>query len=388
MVIIRHLFILVALGFGLTVAQDAPVPKPEIVDALVQYVRHHAMTPEEYLISKFRDHDIIFLGEWHRIKHDALLVQRLIPILHKQGVFSLGFEFARRVDQGLIDSLLTEPHYDEALARLILFRSFVHWGYQEYADILRSAWEVNRKLLPRQRRFRVLALGNSPDWSIVKTQEDRDRSEIKRKVWHGETEADWAAPLVAEVLNRGEKALVYCGSHHALTRYRFPIVIDGKFFRFDDPRLGNVIYERIGQRTFTILLHAPWLNARGPEKPSVSPADGYIDALLARLDRHSQHFGVDVIGTPFDSLPGETSIYQYGYPRFDLGTICDGYICQGSFDLYEGVTPIPHFITPENLEQARAQSPSPLFRNASISDFEESTAEDVNIRRKVKHLIR
>jgi hypothetical protein len=43
----------------------------------MEYITTHYQTPEEYLISKFKDHDIVFLGEWHRISHDPELIRRL-----------------------------------------------------------------------------------------------------------------------------------------------------------------------------------------------------------------------------------------------------------------------------------------------------------------------
>ena len=47
---------------------------------LVRYLQQEGQSPENYIISKFKDHDYILLGENHRIKHDVDLVARLIPI--------------------------------------------------------------------------------------------------------------------------------------------------------------------------------------------------------------------------------------------------------------------------------------------------------------------
>ncbi|MCX6832185.1 MAG: ChaN family lipoprotein, partial [candidate division Zixibacteria bacterium] len=131
------------------VAEDK-LPLPVLSDSLRAelsgYLQVHRQTPEEYVISKFRDHDVIILGEQHRVLHDPMLVQTLIPMLYKQGIYTLGFEFARRIDQPLIDSLLDGKTYDQPLTNEILLRQFVHWGYQEYADIFKAAWQVNQRL--------------------------------------------------------------------------------------------------------------------------------------------------------------------------------------------------------------------------------------------------
>jgi len=354
---------------------------------LLQHLKTHYQTPEQYVLSKFKDHDIVFLGEWHRIRHDPELVQRLIPLLPSVGVHCLGFEFARRIDQPLVDSLLAAPEYDERLAQLILFRQYVFWGYQEYADIFKAAWQLNRLLPAGARPFRILALNNAPDWSPVRSERDRNSRRTMRKVWHGESEKDWAKVLLEQVVAKGEKALVYCGFHHAFTRYRQPRVANGRFYGFGDVRVGNHVFAKIGTRAITIYLHAPWPSADGYDKPSVLPADGYIDAVLAELEPQYQRVGFDVVGSPFGKLPGETSVYKHGYHNFTLDMICDGYVCQGPLSSYQGVTPIPGFVNETNIEEARRQSPDPSFRNATPEDFMQELAKDADIPTRFAHLL-
>ncbi|MDZ7392895.1 MAG: ChaN family lipoprotein [candidate division KSB1 bacterium] len=357
-----------------------------VLARLAEYIRAHYQSPEDYVLSKFEDHDIVFLGEWHRVKHDPELVQRLIARLPEAGVYFLGIEFARRIDQPLVDSLIRAPDYDERLAALILFKHDVFWGYQEYADIFKAAWRFNRSRPQGAREFRILGLNNAPDWSHIRSEKDRDRPRVMTKVWHGETEKDWAEVLVKEVLTRGDKALVYCGRHHAFTEYRQPRVARGKFYGFGDMRVGNHIFQKIGKRAITICLHAPWFSAEGYDKPQVLAADGYIDAVLALLEPQFQRAGFDVAGTPFGELPGETGVYKHGYSRFKLKMIYDGYICQGPLSSYKGVTPIPGFVNETNLHEARAQSPSPQFRNATAEDFMKAIVEAAEIPRQLCHL--
>ncbi len=376
-------WILVLLALLIPATGDRAPVRPSIdqhrVAALVEYIHTHYQTPEDYIISKFKDHDIVFLGEWHRIKHDPELVQRLIPRLYRAGIYCLGTEFARRVDQPLIDKLLDAPEYDEQLARLITFKQFVVWGYQEYVDVFKAAWQLNHTLPAGSRRFRILGLENSYDFSYVKTPEDSQSHEVMAKVLHGQTEADWARVLLDEVVSRGEKALVYCGTHHSFTRYRQPMVVNGKLLRLVDTRVGNVVFRRIGKRAFTIWLHAPWDSAAGYDKPCVLAADGYIDAMLTALDHKYQYVGFDLAGTPFGTLPGETSIYKLGHQGFTLAQLCDGYVCQGPLSAYEGVTPIKNFVNAGNLEEARAQVPNPRMRNSTAEEFNQAIAADADI---------
>jgi hypothetical protein len=380
-------------------------------DQLKVYVRSHYMTPERYVLSKFQDHDVVFLGEHHYFKHDPELVQRLIPLLYKNGIFTLAAEFARHEDQALIEHLLNAPTYDESLARQITFNQDVFWGYQEYVDIFKAAWQLNHGLPKDARKFRILGVNCSPDWSFIQKEQDRDDGRVMRKVWRGCDEGDWARVILGEVVAKREKALVYSGLHHAFTGYRQPVYNEAthSFVRFGDVRMGNHVYEAIGKRAVTICLHGVWFSSEGYSKPETYAADGYIDAAMGEIEPQFRRAGFDTRGTPFGDLPGEKSIYKYGYDKFrfvlpmlgddvarglipwwarhdfkfTLGLFCDGYIYQKPLHEYEGVTPIKDFINEKNPAQARLQSPDPRFRNASVEDFYREIVRPTDVRTRL-----
>ncbi len=361
---------------------------PKVMDQLKVYLHSHYMTPEDYVISKFQDHDVVFLGEHHRIKHDPELVQTLIPRLYGKGVFTLATEFARHEDQPLIDRLLNAPAYDEALARQITFNFAVYWGYQEYVDVFKAAWRLNHQLPSKSRKFRILGLNCSPDWSVIRNEEDEHNHELRVKVWHGCGEEQWAKVILDEVVAKKEKALVYSGMHHAFTEYRQPQIkeSEGKqvFAGFGgDVRVGNYVYNAIGKRAFTISLHYPWISSEGYDKPSTYAADGYIDAVMAEVEPRFQRVGFDIRGTPFGDLPGDKSVYKYGYEKFTLSVFCDGYIFQRPLREYEGVTPIKDFVNQENLAQARAQFPNPRARHATVEQLNQAIAEDADVQKEI-----
>ncbi|KPJ53202.1 hypothetical protein AMJ39_05580 [candidate division TA06 bacterium DG_24] len=351
---------------------------------LADYVRTHHMSPEEYVISKFEEHDVVCIGEQHRIKHDVELIQRIIPELYENGIYTLGTEFGRREDQPRIDSLLNAPAWDEALARQVTFNQSVTWGFREYVDVYRAAWQLNHGLPEGARRFRILGLGDSLDWSVIQKPEDRNDPAIMKKVWHGEGEHLWAKVVLDEVITKGEKALTYSGIHHAFTQYRQPnwSIEKQRLIRFEDRRMGNFLYREIGKRAITIYLHAPWNSAEGWEAPMVQPADGIIESVMAELEPEYIPVGFDTKGTPFGRLPGETSMYMYGYEDFTLETFCDGYIYQMPISEFRGVTPIEGFINEDNIEYARLQMPNPAYRHASIEQFNNAIAADADIPRR------
>jgi hypothetical protein len=377
--IVYSLVVLLALLFQVTHGEDK-LPLPVLDEALraelTDYLLIHHQTPEQYVISKFKDHDIVILGEQHRARHDPLLVQTLLPLLYKAGIYTLGTEFARRIDQPMIDSLLNSPDYDEALANEITLRQFVHWGYVEYVDIFRAAWQLNKDIREGERKFRILALNNTADWSIIKTKADFENMELRKKASGSQTEGDWADALLREVVEKKEKALVYCGIHHGFSEYRQPrIDAENKFTGFNEDRLGRHLHNAIGKRVVTIYLHNLWINVDGFDKPVVYPADGYIDALMSTFDSTKWRVGFDSRGTPFEKLTGKTSYYSLGYENFDLGTFCDGYIFQMPFSHYQPVTCIEGYYTEKNIDYARRNAVNPWFRDKGIKEFDESCEE-------------
>ena len=84
--------VLAGCGGGPDEEQADPALLAELRAHLVAQPMHAA----DYVVSKFDEHDVVFLGEVHRVKHDVEFVRDLIPHLHAHGVYYLGTEFGRR----------------------------------------------------------------------------------------------------------------------------------------------------------------------------------------------------------------------------------------------------------------------------------------------------
>lgn len=140
---------------------------PEERGELVGYLQRNWKSPEDYIIGKFLDYDIVFIGEAHHIKHDVELIHRLIPLLHKHGVHILAIEFGCYEYQDKVDSLITAESYDEDLARWLLFKWGSYWPYKEYLDLYRKAWELDRSLPEDDPKFRIIHLDYRARWDLV-----------------------------------------------------------------------------------------------------------------------------------------------------------------------------------------------------------------------------
>jgi uncharacterized iron-regulated protein len=368
-----------------TEKQPLPELAPELQAELTDYLNQHWMSPEDYVVSKFADHDIVFLGEYHRIKHDVQLVQNLIPCLYAAGVYNLGIEFCANEMQDEADRLITAQDYDEAVARRIMFQSLPFWGYTEYMDLYRAAWRLNKSLPEGARRFRVVNLMYIAKFELLKegmTPEDW------QQVWHrGDPDEFMANVILREFVDKREKALIYSGNHHAFTRYRQPAYNfqEKKLYRLNDERMGNRVFAKIGERAFNIFLHSPWTTKEGFDSHSY-PVGGAIDRVM--LEFPDKRVGFDVRGTPFGRLPDEDTYYALGYDEFELGDYCDGYIFQRHFSDYEGVTPDPEFITEENFAQAIAWLPNLEARKRLTrpSELLDAVARDADIQRRFSDL--
>lgn len=303
---------------------------------LVEYLEKNWQTPEDYIIDKFKDHDYVFLGEYHRIKHDVELVNRLIPRLYEAGIYNLCIEFGNIDDQPLVDSLLNMEQFDRQLAQKIIFNSGPFWGYKEYIDLYETAWNVNKQNYDKK-KFRIVNFG--PPYYPCPAK------------WEGEKEPDeyMADAVIKEVINKGEKALLYSGMHHAFTRYHQPRwdFENDTLVHFVTNRMGNIIYNKVKGRAFNIFLHSPWGSDKGFNEDSVLPVDGVIDSVMHVFG--DKPVGFDVAGSPFGKLPAENSYYRLGYPAFTLDMFCDGYIFQTELKNYEFVTSERDFYTDENI---------------------------------------
>jgi hypothetical protein len=353
-------------------AVPAPLPAEE-AERLAAYLDAHAATPEDYILEKFRSHDVVLLGEDHRIKHNLELAQRLIPLLYRAGVRHFGMEFGASEDQAALDALVTAEHYDEAAARRLMFNYDVGWAFKEYMDIYRAAWRLNRSLPGGARKFRILNLSYKYDWSGYAGI--RTPVTMARVFHRGNTETYRAALVRREILDRpGEKLLVLTGTVHAFTRYLYPDyeAMAPGFFRLEPRYFGNLLHRAAPGRVCFIALHRAFDSPTGGGAELVNPARGAIEQVMAR--RPGKRVGFDLPGTPLGDLPDD-SYYAIGHPDFRLKDFAEGYIFEKPLAEFEGCTVDEQFLTEENWAEAKRQIPGELGSGRAVKTREEYLAD-------------
>jgi len=272
--------------------------------------KYHLEDPFRFVIGQFKTHEVIFLGESHRVKENLLFLQDLMPVLHKNGIHILFYEFANHDDSTRINRLLNAEFYDEALAQDIIRAVYLNWNYKEYTDVFRAAWQINRNCRKNEKRFRIIGI-NSSKWNTA-----------GKPRW---LEENWAECIYHESVSHGEKALVYCGAQHALTKFRMPRAVDGKFAGFTAGyRVGQCLYRRIGDRCMTLWYHQVWPDPFNEYR--LSPFRGALDSIISSLPANRQSFAFDTRISPLGELTDTSSLYSLGDHPVQLRQMVDGYI--------------------------------------------------------------
>jgi hypothetical protein len=352
--------------FGARNQRKIPQPRidPQQLEELKSHIQAYRRTPEQLVLEAFDQHDIVFLGgisDSSVIKEHTDLYLELIPQLHENGVYNIGIEQALYNDQARIDELVTSERYDEGAARQVLFNRHVMWGYEEYAEIFKRVWELNNYLTSDQKPMRIVGISPRNEWKYLQKQKDLENNETKKKILaQGLTSVFMAQAIKNEIIEKGEKALIISRAPEIFTRYRYKKYAEDTLKTgFTESRnAGNIIFDEIGDRAATILLHYPWPDDRSVYRFG-RPFDGAFDALLADQPGEQLRVGVFARGTPFGDLRIKNGGYAYGYEDLTMKDLCEGYVIFRPLHEHTTITPIPDFITRENFPEALENFPAP-----------------------------
>jgi hypothetical protein len=364
-------------------AVNRPPTDAAAMAPLVQYAEEHWRSPEDYLLATLERRDVVFLGEYYKISQNTALVKRLIPRLYGAGIRNLGIEYALSDDQADIDALVTAPQWDEAKARAIIFDWVVTWGYQEYVDLYKAAWEVNRARPAGSPPFRIVGLSARQDWSVLTSQQDMsDPAVVSRMYAGGLPEAHMADVIDRMFLQTGQKALIYCGTRHIFTRYRnTEYEKNAAKMNLSEVRLaGNILYEKAPLKVASVALNGPWPDP-GQSNGLGYPAGGVVDALIDLLPEDKRNAGWDLVGTPLGGVSIKDSTYATAAAT-TLADMFDGYIVLGPIRDYKVVTPIPDFVRPQDAERAVQQFPNLKPANLTAEQVQAAISQDVDALQK------
>ncbi|MFP4698693.1 MAG: ChaN family lipoprotein [Eubacteriales bacterium] len=267
----------------------------------VNEVNEIGVDPTYFVLNKFNNHDYVFLGETHRVKQDISFVVDLIPELHKNGINILVLELLEFKDQDKVDQLLLGAKYDNDLARMLFAQCNDRWPYQEYLDILKTAWQQNQSLEDGQKAFRIIAM--NPTYNIEKINYGTDEEKTEERQLISQGDQFMANVIIEELIPTNEKALIYSGIHHAFTHF---------YWNPDFKRAGNYVYDLVGDRACTISFYYPFVDTA--EKNAIVPFDGLIELTY---DKIGEPYALDLANSSLGSFQIQNTHYNEAYINRD-----------------------------------------------------------------------
>ena len=257
--VVRITFTILTILFcaSLLVAQE---PQPEktatqlaTIEPMAQAIRDYGQSPTDFIVEKFDHHDIVLLGEIHQVKENCEFVASLIEPLNKRGVKRLCSEFTPSRLNPELHRIITDKTYDEsAVVDLFRLGPWPSWGYQEYMDIVRAAWQVNQNLKSDEAPF--LIMGIDSDWTQVKQMKADRQARFKMLV---NRESHMTESILNASIEAQEKALVHIGLAHTVKH---------------GIRVANELDKLEQAKVFQVLLHH---EIRSPS--GISPIPGQIE---------------------------------------------------------------------------------------------------------------
>ena len=313
-------------------------------------------SPEEYLGDICGRHQVVLLGDQIGVRQHLRFLAGTLGELADNGVSNLAWEFTNSRRQAELDALTEASAWDDrACVDLFVDLLGAGFGYQEYADVLHAVWKHNQAERRRdsdRRPIRVIALGLPTYVEDPDLLDDRSAAELGlRNWWLGGHYRDMSAfhaasVLTAEVLRRGERAIVYMNI--ASTTTGLVEWADGT----PTTSAGNLLWRWMSDGCRRVVFHGAVADSTATER---------VEELVSRSPegRGSTdiRFGLDLVASSLGSVAmtevrgsvdgAETSLR--------LRDVADGYVYLGPRADWEACTLIDDLLTEANFASAEAR---------------------------------
>jgi hypothetical protein len=317
-------------------------------------------SPDDFLAEMLDRYDVVMLAPSgfrnpEYVKQQVDFLVDAIRTIHRVGATVIGFEYGAKRDQDRIDQLVTDTYFDEQLASDILFDYQVTAGYQEYIDVYRAVWQLNRSLSEDEEPLRIVALSNPPNYTAIESTTDVENPDVMRRVFaEGSPDAQIAETILQDIVPSADKAVVFTQAQHAFTRFEQESYTAGMAnLGFANERTaGNLVYTALGDRVATVVMHGP-IEDRRPRLGYGYPLGGLVESGIESLDAVNRRRGFLTADFPTPEAPIVSTVVQEGRDSEILfSEYTDGYIVLGAIGDYVPLTAIPDFITEDRLATA------------------------------------
>lgn len=271
------------------------------------WLAEHGRPPAAFVLEQCRRYPLVVVGERHWERGSLAFLCALLPELRESGVRCLAMEWLLAEDDALVERLVTTQAWDPELAlEIARHHPWRAWGWKGYTDALESAWRVNAALGPREAKLRVcgldlpidlpsMALAGLGDQAVAGPAWERLRAvrmirELPKALMR---DAFMARQVERQVLERGERALVWVGAAHSTVRCRGPGDATGW------GRMAYLLARKHPGSVTQVYLH----DAFGPGPRGTSAENGVSDLVERLMERRGNvPLGWEVTGSPFEAL--------------------------------------------------------------------------------------
>ena len=336
------------------------------------YLEQYGKTPAEYILDKFKYHQIVIIGELHHVQQNLELLHELIPKLYEQaGVRFLGYEFFASSCQEDIDKLVNSKEYDSDLEKHIIRETAIRmgmlWPFQEYVDVFKIVWKLNQGIDDQSKRFRIVFMAPDSNWHDFHYGDKQQKRAMQVELMKGDMY--YAEPIMREFDRTGHKGLIWCGTTHAVTRLK------GNPRRAPELRCGGHLYKKYGGKVFQIMLHGFWYYRDRPTATDYA-LDGMLDNVLKE---HNKRIGFDIAESPFADIElPKDFIWFIDNPGATFGGYCDGYIW---------LVPLEEFKANQMMNVAKIVPDEETFRKI-IQNFNSKSVQEMKSRQELLAYVR
>ena len=327
---------------------------PSSDSLFVRWLDGNGKTPIDYAVQMASTHLVVVFGEAHGVSSQISFLSEAIPELyHRAGVRCIAMEVCTHEDNEEIARLVTAPEYDHDLAlRIARNQPWRLWGAKEYWDVLYAVWQLNRSLPESEKRMRVIGIDSQWDGPSFALAFGGGADAVKGPVWEklrimrallGSLDLLLRDELMAreverQILNTGERGIVWCGANHSFINYKQP---------YGKGRMAYMLRHKYGDRVFQILLDIKDTSPTVVD-PSYSGPPPRMGDLIERImaQRAGSPTGFSVAGSPFEFLRDSTHYHYSKQPNTAFGDVASGYIFLEPRKEFKGCQWLNGFITP------------------------------------------
>lgn len=364
-------FLLLYIALNLNLFHKTKIISPTEIRTYIQDIDKESSDPFKFVADKFDNHSVVFLGELHKRKQDLEFFSNLIPYLYRtKKINIIGWEFGASEYQKDADSVVTALDFDRKKAIAIMRNSMYYWCYEEYLNIFKTIWQLNKTITQDDKKIRFLQLNRPYNPNHLKSPDKNIRLEEVKK---GNFDNTLPGIVEKEVIQQNKKILIYCGLHHSLTKFKTPKL----FFIKDKGRAGQILYEKYPDKIFQIGLLSPypprWFIynelTHNQNYKFVYPFDAVFNQLYDTLKRP---FAINSSDPVFANIKDYNSFYAFDtWGGIKFKNFCDGIIMLNSFNKIEPIKFIPDWVTTEEeLNEVKKVLPEEDAKQIkSIPDF-------------------